>query len=51
MGGGKARAVERFEAAARAVGVEPAVVRFDEDTRTAGFGAIEQDLSKLDFGD
>jgi prolyl-tRNA editing enzyme YbaK/EbsC (Cys-tRNA(Pro) deacylase) len=31
--------VERFEAAARAAGVEPAVVRFDDDTRTAADAA------------
>src|SRR5215471_10770973 len=38
-GGGKARAVERFDAAARAVGIEPEVIRFGEDTRTAAEAA------------
>jgi prolyl-tRNA editing enzyme YbaK/EbsC (Cys-tRNA(Pro) deacylase) len=31
--------VERFEAAARAAGVEPGVVRFEDDTRTAADAA------------
>jgi len=38
-GGGKARAVARFEVAARGLGIAPEVLRFPDETRTAADAA------------